>query len=162
MKENEIKLFKAIDELNDKEALSLIELGVNLNAQNEEGESFLMRAAKTENWPLVVQLLLKGADLNLQNIKGETILNQAVNKGYETFSLYLIPRMKNLNTADWEKKKTPLMKAIETGQHKTALKLIENGADLSKQDKEGKSALHLAIYYEQKEIIDALIKRALM
>lgn len=55
----------------------LLDHGVNLNAQNDRGETALMRAAGREQLETVKFLLKHGARVNLKDSNGSTALNYA-------------------------------------------------------------------------------------
>lgn len=60
----------------------LIERGCFLNIATDEGDTPLMYAADTNNWPLVNLLLVRGANPVHRNANRETPLRKAVKHGW--------------------------------------------------------------------------------
>ena len=112
----------------DENVLNLIEAGVDVNIQDENGMTALMMACKGGCVPLVEQLIRVGADVNIQNIFGDTALicgtlkrqNECVKKLLE-FGADTSIQGKNGFTA--------LMHAAKTGNINCLQTLIDSGAD---------------------------------
>ena len=59
----------------------LLKAGANINAQNSDGETVLMRASGNTRLKSVTVLLRYGADINVQDKKGETALMKTIDRG---------------------------------------------------------------------------------
>ena len=60
----------------------LLALGVNINIQNEEGETALMWALQYANVQLVRELIKSGANVNIKDKYGNTALDYAKDEGH--------------------------------------------------------------------------------
>lgn len=100
---------------------------VNLNAQNLDGETALMRAVRLENIEMVKLLLSKGADVNRSDVFGDTALTLAYDKGNSEIER-LLPRVtfkgqpRNVLNAF-------LRAAIDKKDEATVKALLAEGAD---------------------------------
>lgn len=125
----------------------LILKGLDVNACESDGRSPLMIASVRGKVNSVAFLLEHGANVNLQNKNGETALYYAVsgyNGSCEVFRC-LIENGADVNACLTNDKCTPLMQACDYGQVYTATCLIDYGATLDLQDKNGDTALHHAV-----------------
>ena len=125
----------------------LILKGLDVNACESDGRSPLMIASVRGKVNSVAFLLEHGANVNLQNKNGETALYYAVsgyNGSCEVFRC-LIENGADVNVCLTNDKCTPLMQACDYGQVYTATCLIDYGATLDLQDKNGDTALHHAV-----------------
>lgn len=98
--EEKINKYNKIDIL-----VYLIDLKININAKNKNGESPLIQAINAENEALFNLLVLRNADIELQDDIGNTPLIIAVKKGNEFFINELINRgaktgVKNIDGKD--------------------------------------------------------------
>ncbi len=141
---------------------ALLNVGIDLNSEDDTGNTALMYAVKygnTKKAPEIVKMLIKeGADPNKQNKSGSTALLLAVVKGYTEIAKMLTEaKGADLNIQD-KVKNTALMWAVAFGRSEIAQKLIEAGADPNKQNASGYTALMWAADKGNKEIIKLLIK----
>lgn len=73
----------------------LLSKAVNVNAQNSDGETALMRAVRLENVEIIKTLLAKGANVNRSDVFGETAISIAYEKGNaEIEKLLPVPSLK--------------------------------------------------------------------
>ena len=127
----------------------LILKGLDVNACESDGRSPLMIASVRGKVNSVAFLLEHGANVNLQNKNGKTALHYAVigyNGSCEVFRC-LIENGADVNACLTNDKCTPLMQACDYGQVYTATCLIDYGAALDLQDKNGDTALHYAVRF---------------
>ncbi len=165
-------MFAYTIEIKEREKLlqTLLQQGVNVNQQYNEGDSALIVAIRgnTEYVPL---LLNAGADVNLANKEGTTPLITAVESGNKELVALLLQTKAEVNQAD-NKGKTPLMAAVEQGNEDIVSFLLTSGADVKAKDNEGAHALfYLKIKQPSEEdassdhqsdgIIDQLIRAGL-
>jgi hypothetical protein len=110
---------------------------LDINIQNENGDSVLMLATRTGNDALVQRLLNAGANPNLQSASGNTALINAANFG--------------------------ITRGLGTKYHghpELVRALLANGADINLKDASGRTALDYAIKNRQPEIIKLLEEAA--
>ena len=86
-----------------------------------------------------------GMSIDAQNAEGFTPLHYAVMKQDPSMVTKLISKGAAIDVASNDLRWTPLLLACFWGSKKPAELLVEAGADCSTQDKEGNTALHLAV-----------------
>lgn len=129
-----------------EEIEDIIELGlVSLNGKDKKGNAAIHYAAE-KNLPKLARMLINAnADVNIQRTEdSQTPLHIAVKKGYPILSLF-VKSKGNLNIQD-DKGNTPLFYAPDL---RIGLYLIENGADTTIQNNEGKTAIDSNYYLER-------------
>lgn len=87
-----------------------IKKGCDINYQNGDGRTGLMRAAKRDYKDIVRVLLDNGADVNLVDNKGKTAIMGAAKKGNRTILKKLIEAGADVNAKD-DRGRTALMRA---------------------------------------------------
>ena len=123
-----------------------------------------MVPSQHNNMKVVNCLLQNGANVDLQDEDGQTALFHALrNKGIPFGILSsLVKNGANLNTRRKYDKCTPLMSVTQScGMYEEQLVtwLVENGADVDLQDKDGLTALHYACKTDNScEVVSCLIK----
>ena len=123
-----------------------------------------MVPSQHNNMKVVNCLLQNGANVDLQDEDGQTALFHALrNKGIPFGILSsLVKNGANLNTRRKYDKCTPLMSVTQScGIYEEQLVtwLVENGADVDLQDKDGLTALHYACKTDNSfEVVSCLIK----
>ena len=144
----------------------LIDRGADLNAQNSDGWTPLMDAVyQSKNHPLnvvVVRALLDaGAPVDTTNIRGQTALNLAAINGSLDAVHLLIERGADVNLPD-EDQRTPLMDAVipstdDFPKDAVVRALLEAGAHINAQDHKGLSALHIAAWAGDADMVRDLL-----
>ncbi|EAX98658.1 hypothetical protein TVAG_403400 [Trichomonas vaginalis G3] len=135
-----------------------ISIGVNINKNNEYGQTALIIAAFYNNKEITELLLSHGANINEKDQNGDTALNYAAlkNSRKEIVEL-LISHGANINETN---------KSFQTALHCAALKnsrkeivelLISHGANINEIDQYGRTALHIAAMNKNKETVELLI-----
>ncbi len=114
-----------------------------LEQRNSEGETPLLVAVKFGHVKVVEILLRYGGRLEAKTSKGQTPVALALSEGHQAVIDYLnqhrtvFARDTNGNTV--------LHKVVLAGQLSEVKKLIQSGAYVNAQNKQGKTALHLAV-----------------
>ena len=165
----------------------LIEHGADLNQQDAEGQTALMRALEFSDMDVIETLIKAGANLDIQDQEGNTVLMMAelskstkiVNllkqagasqKGLKEVELLQaieqgdIDKVKvllqeNLNLNARISETTMLCRAASEGHHEIAKLLIASGADVNQRASKGHfNPLLYAAYYGNLEVVRILLK----
>lgn len=137
-----------------RSARTLAELGANLELRDAEGASALFKSAQLGKADMVKFLLSKGADPESQDKNGNTPLTISAANGHAGIVNILV-RSADINARN-QQKSTALILAAKYG-HKDIVRLLLNqGADVSLEDWEGKSALTVAQERDRDEIVTML------
>lgn len=131
---------------------SLLDRGAGLDVQTKAGESALMAAATARHEECATFLVDRGANVNLSSKKGWTALLAAIDSGDPALAALLVGRGAEVNaksSSGW----TPLMEAAESGDMATAKLLLEKGADVNARAEKKTTALKLAKYKKNAELV---------
>lgn len=158
-------LIRAILSHDIDQSLSLIEMGVNLNAKELRGQGYsaLFHAIREELAVVVVRLIEKGADMNQFNNDGyvNPLMIALLNEHFAMASL-LIEKGANLNLKNVEGQ-SAIDFAIQKSNIEILRAIIEKGAtleiDLSDRSPEF-NTLHWLIYKRRTDIIDLLMENS--
>ena len=80
---NEEDFFKASIEGDINKVKELLALGIDINIQDEEGNTALMYASYKEHIEIVKELIKSGANVNIKDRKGKTALDYAREEEYD-------------------------------------------------------------------------------
>ena len=133
----------------------LLENGADINAVTHFDQNYytpLMMAINYNHGDAVTFLIDQGADVNLQTEAGATALHHAV-WTFETSLEIVSSLIKNgadVNARGGKHKWTPLMMATSRGYCRMITFLIEHGAYIDLQDSIGRTALHYAMFKDEK------------
>ncbi len=138
-------------------AKELIEKGADINIENDFGENALNNAISRNNIEIIKLLLSKNTEVDKKNRSGTTALMEAALFGFNESIEVLLLNKAEINNQDFSGN-TPLLYAIksEYPSFSTIELLINSGADINIENKEGHTALALAYLKNQKEIYDYL------
>lgn len=141
----------------------LIARGVNLAAADKQGDTPLHLAAESGDMQSVGLLITAGANPIARNKNQETPLFMAAQNGDVGCVRLLLeqPAVRKTINASVSMKDgyMPLHAAIENGFEKTAMLLMDAGADINKPDHENVTPLHHAVQQKNKRLVRELIKR---
>jgi len=154
---------------------SRLAAGDNPNPKTYSGLTLLMIAAEDGDAGTVRELLTRWVDVNTPNIDGKSILHIAIggnmsdypdaarplldNPARTEIVRMLLDRGAKANAANEGDKVTALMLATALGNTDCVRLLLAHGADVTRRDKDGKTALMLAGKYKYRDI-EALLKPA--
>lgn len=132
-KQNNLEVYKAL----------LSKYNLNPNAVNPEGENMLHALARRQNKEVFNYYLNQGVDPKKISNTGNTILMMAAAGKDLSIVESIIQKVNNINTVN-ENNESALTKAIGSGTADAVKLLIQNGADITIEDKEGNN---LAYYW---------------
>lgn len=130
---------------------------MDINIQDEDGKSLLMKSIINESTQITYSLIDAGIELNLQDKEGRTALMYAFLNGANTGNPgtqiieYMIRKGADVNLKD-NKGNTALIYSCRSGSVMISERvqyLIDNGADINVKNNEGKTTLMYAAYNEQ-------------
>jgi uncharacterized protein len=153
--ELEDKLSQAADAGNVSEVNRLLEQGVEVNAQDNDGATALMLASQNGHLNVVKALLEKGADVNAKANEGETALMVACDRGHMEVVKALLDKNADVNVKA-NGGTTALMVASTHGHLDMVKALLESGAEVNAKTGDGRSALNAAEDGGYQEIVKLL------
>lgn len=149
-----------LDAVCGKASLEYIEhlinnIGADINAQDNIGQTVLMKAIKSKRYPEVIKKLLKlGADVNTPSCN-ITPLMYSVLKNKQQLAETLISHKAEVNTAC--KGISPLIYSLMKKENTIATMLIQNKADVNVKYRDKTALMIAAKYTDNPEIIKLLI-----
>ena len=127
----------------------LIQSGADVNECTKTKSTPLMMACKCGLLNAVTFLTEHGANMALKDSDGYTALHHTCNShSHHSITLlsYLIENGADINDCTNDDY-TPLMVAAQKGDINAVTSLVECGANVHHRDRDGRTALHFAIYY---------------
>uniref|UniRef100_A0A8R1TK98 FYVE-type domain-containing protein n=1 Tax=Onchocerca volvulus TaxID=6282 RepID=A0A8R1TK98_ONCVO len=131
--------------------------------------SLLWEALQQGSFEIAKALIENGCDLNGWSYNEsrrcrQTLLHKAIGLELRDVAIFLIHAGCDIDALEERQineeqssRDTPLLACIRSGLDDVALCLIERGAKLDKQDAEGRSAIHLAVYKQNMTILNELL-----
>ncbi len=130
-------------------------------AVNDNGETALMKASAGGNLAIIRVLIEGVADLEARNQNGETALFYAVALGHPAAAQALIDAGAEVDAAEGQLGNTPLsLYAASVGREDVLKVLLDAGADPTRKNKSGDSAIALAKMQNQTDKLALLEKAA--
>ena len=114
-------------------AQMLIECGVDVSTQNEDGSTALHLALENNHVDLARVLIERGTNVSAQKNDGSTVLHLALENGRVDLALMLVERGADVSPKD-KYGSTALQLALEQHHVDIARALIEHGADVSAEN----------------------------
>ncbi len=150
---NEYDLMKYYDneEFSEINLAKIFIAGANVNIQSDQGTNILILAAE-KNYESLLNLLLRytAIDINAHDAFGFTALSQAYEYGYDNIVKTIIKSPKlDINNA--------LLNAAKQGQNVLEFLLGSTNFDINTKDKDGNTALMLAVRYNNTNSVNVLL-----
>ncbi len=135
----------------------LLDSGVNPDAQGPKGWTALRKSAVKNKYEIIRELLNRGADVDAANYTGHTALMMACTYGHHEIASLLLFYGANPNLTNCGGR-TALMIAASYGYIHTVDAIVNANSrlDITKADRNGKSALQMAIDYGHEEVATML------
>jgi len=154
----ETALMLAVSGKNIEVMNALLKAGADPSIPGKEGNTPFMRAVH-ENWDEGVQLLARGgANMNAVDKKGETALIHAVRKNARDMVKVLLEAKVDPDLPDRDGM-TPLMWVVRSSYGgESLLLLIKYGANVNAANKEGKTAVLMAVEMNRREDAKVLVE----
>ncbi len=130
----------------------------NINLKNKDGQSALFIALINEQPDLALTLVKKGASLSSINGDGDSALQVATTANANEVMKLVIKKKSSLVNKLTKNGVSPLMEAARFGSMGTISILLNAGADKKTKNKNGKTALDIAIKAQNEEAIELLKK----
>ena len=130
--------------------------GMSINARDDLGTPMLNIACRNDNFDFVQMIYELGADINaISEDRGYTAVMDAVWRGNEKITKYLISKGADLNTINKEGQNN-LILAVGANRESLVKLLAENGADPDVKDMMGMSAYNYAVLFKKQKLVEIL------
>lgn len=106
--------------------------------------------------------LEKGESADATNWRGQTALMCAAAKGHTECLCLLLEKGANPNALAWwsgDEGRPPLMCAVDGGHSECVSALLKNGANVNKRDMRGFTAIHVAVFRNNIEMVKLLLEK---
>ena len=150
-------MFAIIEDVHNDIVIAIINKGVNVNLQNNDGDTALMIACANGNVQIVNTLIKAGANVDLPNKYEETAIIHACKNENVNLEIVkaLIEKVANVDVQDNDGY-TSLMYASMDGNVELVTAFIKAHADVNLQNNDGKTALDIARDNNYTQIVDIL------
>jgi len=133
-----------------------ISAGIDVNSKDDLGTPMLNVAIRADNFDFVKKIVELGADINIaSNDRGYTAVMDAVWRGNEEITEYLIKKGADLNTISKEGQSN-LVLAVGADRINICKLLVENGSNPDVKDMMGMSAFQYATLFKKEKIAEIL------
>ena len=129
---------------------------LNVNIQNNYGDTVLILSIREGRTELAAALIEAGADVNIQGNDGDTALILSIEEGYTELATALIAAKADVNLHRIAGE-TVLMRAVTAGDIDIIKAVLDAGAHLNIQNNSGDTALIWAVFDENIDIVKTLI-----
>lgn len=130
--------------------------GMSINSRDDLGTPMLNIACRNDNFDFVQMIYELGADINaVSDDRGYTAVMDAVWRGNEKITKYLISKGADLNTINKEGQNN-LILAVGANRESLVKLLAENGADPDVKDMMGMSAYNYAVLFKKQKLVEIL------
>ncbi|KAH0541631.1 hypothetical protein FGG08_003921 [Glutinoglossum americanum] len=132
----------------------LLNKGVDVNAQNEDGQTALHEAVHRCYLGIAQLLLANGADAKVRDKVGWTALHYVEHEAMVSLLIEKGAHPNAQNANGW----TALHFSAYGGRKQLVQMLLQKGADQNVQDEYGSTALHLAVWEGHKDVVQLLLE----
>ncbi len=130
--------------------------GMSINSRDDLGTPMLNIACRNDNFEFVEMIYDLGAEINaVSEDRGYTAVMDAVWRGNEKITKYLISKGADLNTINKEGQNN-LILAVGANRESLVKLLAENGADPDVKDMMGMSAYNYAVLFKKQKLVEIL------
>ena len=134
-----------------------INVDVDVNAKNNNGETALHLAAKNGHLAIVEELFKMPVHAQAKNNDGETALHLAAKNGHiDIVEVILAKGRMDINTTN-KRQETALHIAARNGHTDIVISLSSSGVKIDTTNNNGETALHIAAKNDRREVVDALL-----
>lgn len=146
------------NEFNTKWLLDKLEKNlVDINYQDENGDSFLIKCIKVGKYKAAIWLIEQGIDLSATNSHNQSVLDIAMEQNSIRFVKYLIGENKmNIDYIDAEGRSL-LQNVVVFGHHEIAKILIENSINMNHFDYRKRNVIYDALSFGDRIFIQYLL-----
>ncbi|KAH3789094.1 fibronectin type 3 and ankyrin repeat domains protein 1-like isoform X2 [Dreissena polymorpha] len=138
----------------------LLKHGADVHLQNDAGKTALMLACYAGQLDVIKILRQNGARYTDFDRGGSAAIHWAVDGGHVKLLDWMIEDGADVDLQDLGSGWTPLIRcASVSGHREIALSLLQNGAKIDAQDKDGKTALMIAIINGHQQLLEVLLKK---
>lgn len=131
----------------------------DLNGQDSEGLTLLMRAVGTGQHKVVSYLLQQKVNLELKNENGDTALVMAIGNEQDQIAVALIEAGAKTDVVSGEEKNNLIFLATSVNAEKTLTTLLKKVPDqINAKNPKGETALHEAARFGSEKTLTALLK----
>ena len=132
-------------------------LKLNLNTLDDNGKTLLHETIENKRFKSAIWLIKHGADIKIKNRYAQNSFDIAIEVNNPEFVKYLLALEEiDIETKDQDGR-TYLQNAVVLGYHDIAKVLIEAGANINSEDKNGRNVIFDALSYGNEKFIDYLL-----
>ena len=139
----------------------LVEHGADVNTRHDDGDTPVMATCYNGHMNVVTYLVEHGANIHVQNKDGNTCLHWAAERGH----VEVVSKLLALGANEYQDyvnarnnfESTPLMRTCYNGHMDVVTYLVEHGANIHLQDKNGDTCLHNAAERGHVEVVRMLL-----
>ncbi|KAK5644313.1 hypothetical protein RI129_005613 [Pyrocoelia pectoralis] len=136
----------------------LLDLGLDIDEQDDQGDTPLLLALQSEMEDTVKLLLERGASVHIRNKNYNCCLHNAINLPNVELLSAMIAKGADVNCRNWSEE-TPLLKALKAEKLEYAKILLENGAQCDVIDNENGSCLFYAAKFGFDDLVSDFISK---
>ncbi|KAL4231203.1 Fibronectin type 3 and ankyrin repeat domains protein 1 [Mactra antiquata] len=138
----------------------LLKRGAEVDAQNDAGKTALMFACYSGHLDCVKILREHNASYTHYDRGGSAPIHWAVDGGNVKLLDWIIADGADVNLRDLNSSWTPLIRCASVSGHRDiGLSLLQSGADINAQDKDGKTCLMITIINGHQALLEVLLKK---